>query len=92
MTLFCTKYCDLTMVWDHQNGTIEIYLSGYVERALHKFQQSISHRKQYAPHAYYTPKYDATPQLIVPDDTSDPIDATGTKRLQDIVGTILYYG
>ena len=81
------------MVWDHHNGTVEISLPDYVESTIHKYQQPISPRKQHAPHAYSTPEYGATRQLPVPsDDTSDPLYATGTKILQEIVGTLLYHG
>ena len=80
------------MAWDYQNGTVGIYLPGYVKNALHKFQNHTSPIKKHAPNAYSTPKYGATTQLTVPADTSDRIDGTDTKRLPEIVGTLLYYG
>ena len=79
-------------MWDHHNATVNICFPGYVKCALHKVQHPIYPRKQHAPHSYYTPIYSATPQITVPTEKYDPIDDTGTKPLQDVLGTLLYYG
>ena len=87
-----TKYFGLTISWDHKNGTVNISLPVYVERALHKFQHPISPITPHAPHAYSTPEYDVMSQLTFPDEKYDPLGATGTTRLKEIVGILLYYG
>ena len=46
---------------------------------------------QYAPHKWTRPKYGATKQLATPLDTSPPIPEERKCRIQQIIGTLLYY-
>jgi hypothetical protein len=44
------------------------------------------------PHPWTQPDYGATTQNTIPEDASDPLDKHGIQRLQEIVGTFLFYG
>ena len=63
----------------------------YVTKALHKFQHPTPNRIQYAPHKWTRPNYGATKQLATPLDTSQPIPEEQKHRIQNIIGTFLYY-
>ena len=86
-----TNYCGLTIDWDYRARTCDISLPGYVERALHRFQHRPSKKPQYSPHAHQKPNYGSAQQLTLPEDTSAPLDSDSILRLQEIVGTFLYY-
>eukprot|EP00978_Attheya_sp_CCMP212_P014794 scaffold37878_cov107-Attheya_sp.AAC.4 len=86
-----TNYCGLTLEWDYKARTCDISLPGYVERALHRFQHQPAKRPQHSPHAHQKPIYGAAQQLTIPEDISTPLDSDGILRLQEIVGTFLYY-
>ena len=45
-----------------------------------------------SPHKHREVIYGANEQLTPEDDKSPPLDKQGTKRIQVIVGTFLYYG
>jgi hypothetical protein len=85
------NYCGLTLEWDYKARTCDISLPGYVERALHRFQHRPAKRPQYSPHAHQKTVYGAAQQLTIPEDISAPLDSDGILRLQEIVGTFLYY-
>ena len=61
------------------------------EKAIHKFQHPTPKRAQYAPHQWTRPKYGATKKLATPLDTSPPIPEERKRRIQQIIGSFLYY-
>ena len=66
-------------------------MPNYVNKALRKFQHTTPKRAQYAPHQWTRPNYGATKQLANPLDTSPPIPEERKRRIQQIIGTFLYY-
>ena len=66
-------------------------MTNYVTKALHKFQHPTPKRAQYVPHQWTRPNYSATKQLTAPLDTSPPIPEERKRRIQQIIGTFLYY-
>eukprot|EP00978_Attheya_sp_CCMP212_P027615 scaffold92921_cov81-Attheya_sp.AAC.2 len=67
-------------------------LPGYVARALHRFQHPDPTRAQHAPHDWIPPSYGSKQQLTIPVDTTDSLEPPVITRIQEIVGTLLYYG
>jgi hypothetical protein len=63
----------------------------YIAKTLNKFQHETSQRAQHAPHAWTAPNYGAKTQVTEPQDTSAPLDAGRITRIQEIIGTLLYY-
>jgi hypothetical protein len=86
-----TLYCGLKLKWDYLARTVQLAMPGYIEAALNKFQHSAPNKPQHAPHAWAQPVYGQTIQEPIPIDTSPLLDTTAIKRLQQIVGTLLYY-
>ena len=66
-------------------------MKGYVEKALQRFTHETPKRPQHAPSGWDRPNYGATVQLTADEDTSAPLEKSGITRLQEIVGTFLYY-
>jgi hypothetical protein len=86
-----TLYLGITLKWDYQARTVELSMPGYVEKALNQFAHKPPPQPQHAPHAWIKPSYGAATPYTAPEDTSAPLDANGTKRLQEIIGMLLYY-
>lgn len=66
-------------------------MPGYVENAITKFQQQELTKPQHAPSAWTQPVYRRTVQEPIPDNNAKQLDAKAITRLQQIVGTLLYY-
>jgi len=86
-----TKYLGLTIKWDYKNGVCEISMPEYVETALHKFQHNRPRKRQDAPHPWIQPTYGSKIQYAPNDIKSPSLPATAKKRIQQIVGTFIYY-
>ena len=66
-------------------------MPGYIERTLQRFTHTKPTRAVNAPSKWTAPIYGAPVQYAdLPDDTL-PLDKKGITRLQQIIGTLLYY-
>ena len=63
----------------------------YVRKYLDRLQHPRPKRPQYAPHLWSVPAYVKRLQMEPDPDKSDLLDKIYTKRIQSIVGTMLYY-
>jgi hypothetical protein len=66
-------------------------MPGYIEHALQRFQHPATARPQYTPHAWQAPTYGAKVQYATTDDNAPLLNATDTKQIQEVLGTLLYY-
>jgi hypothetical protein len=62
----------------------------YIAKALHIFQHKQPTTPQYSPHDHTEPVYGQKIQYAN-EDSSQPLTDKGTKRVQEISGTLLYY-
>jgi hypothetical protein len=85
-------YCGISLKWDYIRRTCEMSMPGYIPAALAKYQHPPPKRPQHAPHRYNTPQYGRHIQLPEPVDESEFLPPPGVKRIQQVTGTILYYG
>lgn len=86
-----TLYCGVTLKWDYKQRTVNLSMPGYVEAALHKFQHPDPRQQCHAPSAWNKPQYGVKIQMTEPVDTTPSLTAPQTKRLQQVVGTFLFY-
>jgi hypothetical protein len=86
-----TKYCGIQLEWDYIRRTVDLSMPGYVARALQRFQHPNPSRPQHAPHMWQKPNYGAKTQYATPDDNTPFLDVKDTKRVQEVLGTFLYY-
>jgi endonuclease I len=63
-------FCGISLKWDHTNGTVNLSMPGYVERAPHKFQHPTPHRPEHLSHAWNEPIYSKNTQQVAPANTS----------------------
>jgi hypothetical protein len=86
-----TQYCGLTLQWDYTARTVDISMPGYVSKALQRFSHPTPTRPENSPHPWQKPNYGAKTQLTDPADTSRPLEPPEKTRIQEIVGTLVYY-
>ena len=63
----------------------------YIHNLLVKFDHPQHLKPQLSPHKHRTIQYGATVQTALEEDTSAPRSDSGVKRVQGIVGALLYY-
>jgi hypothetical protein len=88
---FGTKYCGLTLTWDYDAATVQLSMPGYVAKALHRFQHPTPTKPEFSPHKWSALVYTSAPQLVTAPDTSRELTSAESLRLQEVVGTLLYY-
>eukprot|EP00957_Ditylum_brightwellii_P097987 7463137-Ditylum_brightwellii.AAC.1 len=66
-------------------------MPGYIANMLHKFKHEQPDYLQHSPHQHAIPNYGAKVQITMTPDMSDPLDKLSIKRIQAIIGTLLYY-
>ena len=90
-----TKFSGIDLGWDyharHANRTCRISMKGYIAKVLLKYGHPIPKKPQLSPHKHHEMIYGAKEKLAPKDDTTPPLDSQDTKRVQGIVGTLLYY-
>jgi hypothetical protein len=67
-----SAYCGLKIDWDYINGTVDLYMPGYIKAALHGYQHSAPTRPEHAPHQWNPPIYGAKTQYDVEDTKEIP--------------------
>jgi hypothetical protein len=85
------NYLGLALNWNYQNKWVEISMPTYIAKALHKFQHETPSRPQDSPHDHTEPVYGQKVQFAKLDDSSPLLNDHGTKRVQEVSGTLLYY-
>ena len=86
-----TQFCGIRLTWDYENGTVDLDMPNYIAKALQRFEHALPSKPQDSPHAWTQPNYGAKQQLTEEPDTSPPLDQSGIQRLQQVVGTLLFY-
>jgi hypothetical protein len=85
------RYCGLTIDWDYTARTATLSMPGYVERALQRFQHPVPSKPEHAPHDWKPPQYGAKIQYAESPDETPYLDVADKKRVQEVLGTLLYY-
>ena len=85
-------FCGIKLKWDYDKPkpTVELSMPDYINKALIKFQHAIPTKPQHSPHKHTPITYGNALQLPIMDD-SPTLPPDQIKRIQNIVGTLLYY-
>ena len=83
-------YCGITLKWDYTDRTLDISMPGYVEALLVKYKHECT-KKTHTPYKPAPRKFGKEAQDPLPEDTSPALDDKGINRIQQIVGSILFY-
>ena len=86
-----TTFCGITLKWDYTNRTVDLSMPGYIEKALQRFCHPTPTKPEDSPHDWTQPKYGAKTQMTSAPDDSPPLEPPEIKRLQTLIGTLLYY-
>ena len=84
------RYIGLTLKWNYEQHYVDLSMPGYIARALQRFMHPTPPRPEHAPHNWTAPTYGARQQFATMD-TSPAVDSRDTKRIQEVLGTLLYY-
>eukprot|EP00804_Cyclotella_cryptica_P007211 CCRYP_009751-RB/>CCRYP_009751-RB protein AED:0.29 eAED:0.25 QI:0/-1/0/1/-1/1/1/0/612 len=84
-------YCGIKLDWNYDKHTLLISLPGYIQKVLQRFQHDKPDTPQCCPYQPHPKKFGADSQDTLPQDTSKPLDPDGVKRVQQVVGSLLFY-
>jgi hypothetical protein len=73
-----SAYCGLKLDWDYKNKFVGLSMPGYINSALHKFQQPTPTSPENAPHTRNSPIYSAKTQYIEAQEDSPPLPQKDT--------------
>ena len=87
-----TKFAGIDIEWDYNKRTARTTMTGYIDDIRIRYNHPDPAQPQHSPHKHRKIIYGAKSQLITDDvDNSPPLDAAGIKKVQGIVGSLLYY-
>ncbi len=84
-------YCGMCLDWNYTNPTVDISMPGYIKKKLQQYSHIASKQVQNCPYMTAPKQFDSEAQAPLPPDSSPELDKAGIKKVQKIVGSILYY-
>jgi hypothetical protein len=84
-------YCGITLEWNYEQGFVDISMPGYVKKQLTRYNHNKPAKPQHCPWEPNPRKFGTSSQETLPSDDSPPLDETGIKFIQQVVGSFLYY-
>jgi len=84
-------YCGISIEWDYVGRTVDISMPGYITKKLQEYKHLLPGRVQNCPYTPEPKRFGADAQAPLVPDATALLDAAGIKRVQQIVGSILYY-
>lgn len=85
-------YCGITLEWNYKEKYVDISMPGYVQKQLTRYGHKPPSRKIFTPYDPGPIRYGKDSQKLPDPDDSPALDAAGKLRIQQIVGSFLYYG
>jgi hypothetical protein len=85
------KLAGISIKWDYAGKRCRLSMPGNVNNLLIKFKHPHPLKRQLSPHICLPISYGATTQLTPEVDTSALLDDDRKHRIQEIVGSLLYY-
>jgi hypothetical protein len=84
-------FCGVNLDWNYPAYTVKLNMPKYIPKALLKFQHTPPTKPQHQPYKHVPIQYGSRVQRV-DTDTTNKLSPTAIERVQDIVGTLLYYG
>ena len=81
----------MTLKWDYINRHVDISMPNYINKMIQKFFHPKPKRHQAQPHQWFPPQYGQKTQYAHEPAPSPSLSSKDTTRIQQIVGTLLYY-
>ena len=83
-------YCGITLEWDYDHQMVDILMPGYIIKKLQEYKHSKPFKVQNCLYAPKPKKFGTEAQAPLPTDDSPKLNKAVIKRVQKIVGSILY--
>ncbi len=84
-------YCGISLQWDYENRTIDISMPNYIKKKLQEYNHVLPKKTQYCPYLPIPKQFGTEAQRPLPPNDSPSLNEKGIKRVQQMVGSILYY-
>ncbi len=84
-------YCGINLEWNYAKRWVDIAIPIYAIKNLTRYNHPAPVKPQYCPYTPNSITYGRDNQATTPSNTSPLLDAAGKKRIQQIVGSFLYY-
>jgi hypothetical protein len=84
-------YCGINLKWDYTKGYVNLSMSKYIMKQLAHYSHPVPLKPQHCPFAPNPVTYGKNNQAPNPTDDSSLLDDSGKKRIQQVVGSFLYY-
>ncbi len=85
-------YCGIALDWDCKNRAVNILMPGYIKEKLQEYNHvKTLQRIQTCSYSPAPKQYGTKAQAPLPPNQSPHLDEEGNQRVQQIVGSILYY-
>ena len=85
-------FCGITLDWNYKMRHVDLSVPGYAQIKRTKYQHANPKKPQQSPYQAQPIQYGTNVQQPVKSDTSAPLSDDQIKRVQEIVGTFVYYG
>jgi hypothetical protein len=86
-----SKFAGIDIAWDYTKRTCRLTMDNYIDTLLIKYNHPRPKKPQHTPHAHREIVFGTKEQLLPDADTSPLLNDDGVKRVQGIVGSLLYY-
>ena len=86
------KYAGINLKWDYEKIICRATMDGYILELRNKYGHLTPNKSQHSPHKHIPIDYGATQQVVQPTEDSPTLNDKGIKRVQGIVGALLYIG
>ena len=84
-------YCGLHLKWNYSKQYVDVSMPQYIDKLLLHHDTTPPLRPVYTPHPYSLPAYGKRTQFASPPDQTPVLNITRQRRIQSIVGSLLYY-
>lgn len=84
-------YCGMTLKWNYLTHSVDVSMPGYVHKALEQYQHPYPSHPKHEPAPWTAPNYGRSTQMAPAPDTSPQLSSHYLTRLQQIIGTFLFY-
>ena len=84
-------YCGISLKWDYERRHVDISMPGYIDKLLARFNHEPPNKPQHSPHAAPPRFFGLDAQKPVEHDLLPVLPPDRIKRIQQIIGTIMYY-
>ncbi len=84
-------YCGISLEWNYINQTVNISMPNYINKKLQEYNHVLPKRPQYSPYLPKPKSIGSKAQAPLPPNNLPHLAAKRIKRIEQIVGSILYY-